>query len=320
MPENTKFELSSDREVRISKFIHAPRELVFKAFSEADHVLRWWGPRWLSNNIERYEFRPGGTWRIVHQDATGLSYAFHGEFKEISAPSRIVRSFVYEGEPGHDLTETVELQEKDGGTFVIIRSQYANKADRDAMVNNGMEGGVRDSMERLEEELAKMRAGKEFVTSRTFNAPRELVFKVWTEKEHLAKWFGPAGSSIGHCELELKAGGSFHFSMKGPGGQESWGKWVFREVSAPLRIVLISSFSDPQGGFSRHPMSPNWPLETLSTTTFADENGKTKLTLSWVPFNASDTEIATFQAAFKDMNAGWSGTFAQMEDYLATLQ
>lgn len=160
-------------------------------------------------------------------------------------------------------------------------------------------------------------ANTQFVISRVFDAPREKVWRAWTEREELMKWFGPKGSFIPHAKLDLRPGGIFHYAMRTPDGHEMWGKWTFREIVAPEKLVLISSFSDAQGGITRHPMSANWPLETLSTTTFEEQDGKTKLTIRWAPWNASDSERSTFADAHSGMQQGWGGTFEQLAAYLA---
>ena len=101
-------------------------------------------------------------------------------------------------------------------------------------------------------------AQQDFVISRIFDAPREKVWRAWTDREELMKWFGPKGSSIPHAKLDLRPGGIFHYAMRTQDGHELWGKWVFREIIAPVKLVVISSFSDAQGGITRHPMSANW--------------------------------------------------------------
>ena len=160
---------------------------------------------------------------------------------------------------------------------------------------------------------------KAFTTTRTLNAPRELVFDVWTQKEHLAQWFGPKGSTLHVEKLDLKVGGIFHYSM-GFGGQTMWGRWIFKEIVRPERIVLISSFSDEKGGIGSNPWKPEWPKETLSTTTFTEQNGVTTLTLEWKPLNATPSQIAGFNEGRSGMEMGWKGTFEALSAYLATLK
>lgn len=155
-----------------------------------------------------------------------------------------------------------------------------------------------------------------FVITRVVNAPRDLVWRVFTEPEHLKQWFGPQGFTLPTCNLDLQPGGVFHYSMRSPDGFEMWGKWIFREIVAPERLVVIVSFSDPQGGVARHPMAPLWPLETLSTTTFTEHEGKTIITLRWSAHNPTALEQQTFNAGHAGMQMGWSGTFTQLDAYL----
>jgi len=158
-----------------------------------------------------------------------------------------------------------------------------------------------------------------FIIDRTLNAPRNLVWQVWTSAEHLAKWFSPTGFTTTIHQLNLNPNGILHYSMTSPEGFTMWGKWIFREIQEPTKLVLIQHFSDEQGGLSRHPGSATWPAYTLSTMTLTEENGKTRLQLEWQPHDASPEEIATFMGAFDSMNQGWGGTFANLEHYLALM-
>ena len=160
-------------------------------------------------------------------------------------------------------------------------------------------------------------ASVDFVLTRTFDAPRALVFAAWTEREHLMKWFGPKGTTIPTAKLDLRPGGSFHYCLRMPDGGEMWGKWVFREIVAPERIVLVSSFSNAAGEIVPAPMIAGWPLQTLSTTTFVERDGRTELTLRWSPLDATDEQRTLFGNMHDSMRGGWGGTFQQLEAYLA---
>ncbi|HWY78303.1 MAG TPA: SRPBCC domain-containing protein [Verrucomicrobiae bacterium] len=159
-------------------------------------------------------------------------------------------------------------------------------------------------------------AQRPFVISRAFDAPRELVWKAWTDSAHM-NWWGPKGVTIERPKLDLRPGGLFHYCMKTPDGRAMWGKWVIREVVPLERLVFINSFSDEAGGITRHPMNPNWPLETLSTITFASQNGGTLLTVQWLPLNPTDVERKTFDEGHESMKNGWTGTLDQLTAYLA---
>jgi len=158
---------------------------------------------------------------------------------------------------------------------------------------------------------------KPFIISQTFTAPCDRVWKAWTEREQLLQWFGPKGFTITTAKLDLCPGGTFHYCLCSPEGKEMWGKFVYREIVAPSRIVLANSFSDAQGGLTRHPFAPTWPMEMLSTTTLVDEDGNTKLTIEWSPLNPTDEERKTFDSSHDGMKQGWTGTFEQLTDYLA---
>jgi uncharacterized glyoxalase superfamily protein PhnB len=159
--------------------------------------------------------------------------------------------------------------------------------------------------------------GKPFILSRTFDAPRDKVWKAWTERDRLLQWFAPKGFKMTTANLDLRPGGIFHYCQRSQDGKEMWGKFVYRSIEAPERIVLVNSFSDEKGGLARHPFSPTWPLEMLSTSTFAEEEGKTKLTIQWSPLNPTDDERKTFDASHDGMKQGWTGTFDQLAAYLA---
>lgn len=158
----------------------------------------------------------------------------------------------------------------------------------------------------------------EFVISRVLDAPRDLVWKCFTDPEHMKQWWGPKGAKILASKMDLRVSGTYHYGMQTPDGKSMWGKFVYREITPPGRIVLINSFSDEAGGVTRHPMAPNWPLQMLSTFTFEEQPvGKTKFTVRWTPFEATEEERKTFDAGHASMTQGWSGTLEQLEAYLA---
>jgi len=158
---------------------------------------------------------------------------------------------------------------------------------------------------------------KSFVIARTFDAPRDKVWKAWTDREQLLQWFGPKGFKMTAAKLDFRPGGSFHYCLQTPDGKDMWGKFVYRVIDPPQRIVLVNSFSDEKGDLTRHPFSATWPLEMLSTTTLVEESGKTKLTIEWSPLNPTDEERKTFDTSHDGMKQGWTGTFDQLAGYLA---
>jgi uncharacterized protein YndB with AHSA1/START domain len=158
---------------------------------------------------------------------------------------------------------------------------------------------------------------KPFEIERLLDAPRARVWQAWTEVEQLKHWWGPKGFVVRHCTLDLRPGGKMHYGLRAPDGSDMWGRFVYREIVKPERLVWVNSFSDPEGGVTRHPMAPDWPRELLTTVTFADENGRTRVTVQWVPIDASEAEQRAFDQGRDSMTQGWGGTFEQLEKYLA---
>lgn len=147
------------QDVVITREFDAPRELVFKAFTDPELIPQWWGPRYLTTEIDRLDMRSGGQWRFVHHDSQGNEYAFHGVYHEILAPERIIDTFEFEGLPekGHVVLETMRFEALPGDrTRIIAQSVFQSVADRDTMLQSGMEVGLNDSYDRLVELLQKM--------------------------------------------------------------------------------------------------------------------------------------------------------------------
>lgn len=167
--------------------------------------------------------------------------------------------------------------------------------------------------------FAPQSASEPFVITRTVKAPRALVWKLHTEREHLMRWFGPKGFTMQSCSMDLRPGGLFHYCLRSPDGMEMWAKWIFREIDEPNSLNFIVSFSDPQGGTTIHPMNPNWPREILSTIRFTEQNGQTTIDVEWSPYNATELEQKTFDDGRESMTIGWSGTFERLDSYLSTL-
>ena len=157
----------------------------------------------------------------------------------------------------------------------------------------------------------------EFSFTRVFDAPRERVWKAFTEPERLKQWWGPKGFTVEAATVDLRPGGVFSYGMRSPNGKVMWGKWVYREIVPPERMVTIVSFTDDQGNPMRHPMNPMWPLEVLHTMTLTEQDGKTTLTATGAPYNASEEERKTFEDGLGSMEQGFTGTLDQLAEYLA---
>jgi uncharacterized protein YndB with AHSA1/START domain len=157
----------------------------------------------------------------------------------------------------------------------------------------------------------------ESVIVRTFAAPRELVFRAFTEAQHLARWWAPPGGSVEVLRLDLRPGGLFHYAQQAPEQPLQYGRFEYREITPPERLVYVSAFSDVEGNLVRAPWSETWPLEIMNIVTFAEQDGRTTVTMRGGPINASEAERATFAPIRPMLAQGFAPFFAQLDALLA---
>lgn len=309
-----------DREISLTRVFDAPRELVFAAFLDPQHISNWWGPDGFRTTTHEMDVRPGGVWRYTMHGPDGTYYTNLAQYTEVVRPERI--AYDHGGDRAEaDFHTTISFEDLAGKTRVTLHTLFASAEQRRAAAEFGAIAGGQQTLARLATQLAGQTddALDDFVLVRVFAAPRALVWKVWTDAEHLARWWGPTGLTMLSTRVDLRPGGSFHYSMQTPDGQTMWGKFVYREVSPPSKLVWVNSFSDPNGGVTRHPGAPEWPAEILNHLTFHEHAGKTTLTLRGAPINATAAERRVFRAGHESMQSGFGGTFAQLTAYLETL-
>ncbi len=143
-------------QVITTRTFDAPRDLVYRAFSEPDLLVQWLGPRQYTMTIDHYDLRDGGTYRYIHADDAGNAYAFHGVFHGDPSPDGMVQTFEFEGAPGNVSMDTLTLEEHDEKTTVRTNSVFQSVEARDGMVQSGMAEGVNEGYDRLEELLGKL--------------------------------------------------------------------------------------------------------------------------------------------------------------------
>jgi uncharacterized protein YndB with AHSA1/START domain len=309
-----------DRLIEISREYDAPRELVWDAWTDPKQVVKWWGPDGFSTTIEEMDVRPGGVWKHTFRGPDGAKYPNKSVFTEVVKPEKIVyqHAGAREGGPGVHFTSTWTFESLGPKKMrLTIRMVFDKPEDKETVVREygAVEGG-KQTLARLDDHLSTT-ATAPFIISRTFNAPKDLVWKAWTERDRLMQWFGPMGFKMTQATLDFRPGGTFHYCIKGPDGKEMWGKFTYRVIVPQEKMVLVNSFSDAAGGVTRHPFSPDWPRELLTTSTFEEKDGKTTVTIEWSPLHATEVEVKTFADARPGMTGGWTGTFEQLEAYLA---
>ncbi|MBW8886739.1 MAG: SRPBCC domain-containing protein [Fibrobacteres bacterium] len=309
--------LKGDREIAITRTFEAPRELVFRAWTEQQHLAQWWGPDGFTITTKTFEFKEGGVWLFTMHGPDGRDYQNKMVFETIRRPERVV--YLHPGEEGEgvDFRSVVEFKDVGGKTELSMCMTFDSFQARELVLReHHADQGLGQTMARLGEYLSSMK-GKVFEVSRTFDAPRELVWKAYSEAERLKEWWGPKGFGMKIAKLDFRPGGIFHYCMVAPDGKEMWGKFHYREIVKPELMSYVVSFSDAQAGITRHYMSATWPLEVMNITTFTEKDGKTTVTNRGWPINETGEERATYEAAFAGMEMGFKGTLDQLEAYLA---
>ncbi|MFZ5522801.1 MAG: SRPBCC domain-containing protein [Pseudomonadota bacterium] len=307
MDARTKNDATStaDREMVITRIVDAPRELVWEAMTNPKHVVNWWGPNGFTNTLEKMDFRVGGVWKHVMHGPDGKDYPNFSTFTAIVKPERIEFSHggTSKGDPAVQFEATWTFEALSNQTRVTIRAVFPTVEARDITVKvyNAIEGG-QQTLARLAEYLPTISAGKDamsagksdLVITRIFDAPRELVWKAWTEPGQLMRWWAPKGCTTPFCKEDLRIGGKFHYCMRLPEGRDIWGMGIYREIVAPALIVYTDSFADAQGNPvppAHYGMSASHPAETLVTVSFEEHEGKTRLTLRHaIPVSVEERE------------------------------
>lgn len=150
---------------------------------------------------------------------------------------------------------------------------------------------------------------QELVITRIFDAPRDLIWKAWTDPEHLKRWWGPKDFDSPACQLDLRVGGRYLFCMRSPDGQEFWSTGVYLEIVPLERLVYTDSFADAHGNVvsaDHYGMAADFPLEMQVTITFEDYQGKTRMTLQHAGLPAGEMNDQT--------GAGWNESFDKLAE------
>ena len=153
--EQQKIEAAGEREIRVERVFNAPRDRVFAVYTDPELIPRWWGPRRFTTRVERMDVRTGGEWHFVHEGGEeGEEQGFRGSYREVTPPERIVQTFEWLGMPGYISVERAEFEDLGERTRVVTVSTFHFREDRDGMLASGMESGLSETYERLDEVLA----------------------------------------------------------------------------------------------------------------------------------------------------------------------
>ena len=219
----------------------APRDLVFKLWTDPRHVAQWWGPHGFSAPRCEWDARPGGAIHIDMRAPDGTVYPMSGAFREVEAPRRLVftsAALDAAGKPMFEVLNTVTFTEHAGRTTTMRLEARVTAATAAAAPHlAGMNQGWAQTLDRLAGHAATTASDREIVATRVFAAPRELVFRMWTDPQHLGRWWGPRGFTTTTHAMDFRPGGVWRFTMHGPDGTDYPNKITFAEILEPQRLA-----------------------------------------------------------------------------------
>jgi len=289
-----------------TRVFDAPRDLVFEAWTHPNHLSHWWGPNGFSITTHGFDFRPGGSWRLVMHGPDGRDFQNHITFDEIVAPERIAFHHNAEGsEQVHHWT-FVTFEDVGGKTKLTMRLLFSSVEEKERVVREyGAAEGLKQTVGRLADYVSDWgKSGgleKHVTLTRLFQAPRALVFEAFTNAKHLAEWWGPKGFTNPVCEIDPRPGGAIliHMTMEGTEFSHPMTGTV-HEVVPNERLVFTAVARDANNQVL---------LESHTTVTFRDEGAATRLT---VEARAKGKQpIARMMLA--GMQEGWSQSLEKLD-------
>jgi uncharacterized protein YndB with AHSA1/START domain len=305
-------------EIRITRTYDAPVEAVWDAWTDPAQTAQWWGPRGFTLTTHGKDQRPGGSWSYTMHGPDGVDYPNKTHYLEVEHHARLVYDHGGNDDRPPMFRVTVLFSGIDGKTTMDMTMGLPTPEAAEQTRKFIKEAGGDATWDRLAEYLAKELAGKDaFVINRSFDAPIESMFAMWTNPEHFSQWLAPTGFQMQFIKPDIKPGASTLYFMSN-GDVKFYGRAEYLEIEQPGRIVYTQQFCDENGKVSRHPLAPTWPETMLTTVTLSEEGaGRTRVTVTWEPHGvATLDEIDVFSKSKAGMTQGWTGSFDKLEAYL----
>ena len=303
---------TADREIHMERLVDAPRALVFKVWTSADHLPKWMCPQGFEIETTTIDAREGGTWTYTMTAPDGTVFANFLRFDQLKPVEQLRYA---QGTAADDIWFTVTVTFAEEGGKTRIRSTHLfNTAEgaEQARQMGAVELG-KTSWDKMETRVLSLGLQLE----RTFDAPKALVYQAITEGDRLAKWWGPKGFGMDVKRADVRPGGDFHYRMHNDAGVEMWGRLLFLELEPTDRVSYISTFSDSDGGITRAPFLPSFPARTYNVLTLTEAHGKTTLRMRGGPIDATPEELAAFEGMYASMKQGFGNAFDQLAALLA---
>jgi uncharacterized protein YndB with AHSA1/START domain len=312
---------SESRELAITRIYDAPLQAVWDAWTDPQQVAKWWGPRGFTLTTHSRDLRPGGTWDYTMHGPDGTDYPNLTWYHEVEPLRKLVYDHGGSAERPPLFRVTVRFSALDDGTktrMEMTMTLPTPEAARQTWTFIRQAGG-NATWDRLAEYLERQRSGSErFVIVRSFDAPLEVVHRMWTTPDLLPRWLPPTGFAMRILGGEIRAGARVFLVMTGGDGTTMHARFAYEDIT-PERIVYTQQFCDEREQPARHPLAPSFPTTLRTTVSFAEEGPEaTRVTVTMDPLgDPTPAELATFVAGRSGMTQGWNGSFDQLEERLA---
>jgi uncharacterized protein YndB with AHSA1/START domain len=308
-------------ELYITRIFNAPVKTVWSAWADSDQVAQWWGPRGFTLTTHSKDLRTGGHWHYTMHGPDGTDYPNKTTYLDVQEGVRLVYDHGGNDDRAPMFRVTVEFLPLDGNKTQMDMTMTLATAEAAAQARVFIKQAGGDSTwDRFAEYLDKKSTGKEkFVINRSFDAPIDLMYDMWTKPEHFSQWLAPKGFSMKYGRADIRPGGSSFYTMASA-GLTMHGRAEYREMEKPRRIVYTQQFCDENENVSRHPLAPTWPETMLTVVEFASESlQRTRVTITWeVVGPATPEEMDTFIKGRLGMTMGWGGSFDKLDAYIAS--
>jgi uncharacterized protein YndB with AHSA1/START domain len=309
---------TKSNEIKLIRIYDAPVEAVWDAWTDPQQVAQWWGPRGFTITTHAKDLKPGGHWNYTMHGPDGTDYPNTTHYYEVEKHAKLVYDHGGSDTQAPLFRVTVLFSDLKGKTKMDMTMALATPEAAEETRKFIKKASGDSTWDRLAEYLEKGSSGKDkFVIARSFDAPLDLMFQLWTDPKHFAQWLPPVGATMQFIRADVRPGGVSFYCMP-MGGIKMYGRVEYREVTKPNRIVYTQQFCDENEKVSRHPFSPTWPETMLTTVTLAEESaGRTRVTVAWEPIgNISSAELETFIKMRSGMTQGWTGSFDKLEAYI----
>lgn len=306
-------------EIHIIRFYDAPLQVVWDAWTEPEQTAQWWGPRGFTLTTHSKDLRVGGIWHYTMHGPDGTDYPNKTLYLEVEKHRKLVYDHGGNDERAPLFRVEVLFAEKSGKTKMDMRMILSSPEAAAETKKFIKQAGGNATWDRLAEYLEKESSGAEkFVINRTFDAPLDLMFELWTKPEHISKWLPPTGFQMEFIRADIKPGGGSLYFMSNGADVKMYGRAKYLDIHKPDTIIYTQEFCDEHERLARHPLAPTWPATMLTTVNLrAESPTQTLVTVTWEVTGAvTKEELETFINGRAGMTQGWGGSFDKLEEYL----